>query len=141
MSDGDEARVLLAAAAAEKVALERMLASPPFPPRTIGMLAQQCVEKSLKAWLCLLGVEYPHVHSIEHLLGELRAEGADVERWRSLRRLTPYAGRLQYADPAGDPPLDTSGAVADAQALHEHVSELLARLAGAADAPGSTTGS
>lgn len=126
MRDLEEARVLLAAAAADLHLITTIQGDTTIAPRVFGLHAQQCAEKCLKAWLCLLGQTYPQLHSLDHLLGELRRCGEDIAWIGRIGRLTPFAGRLKYTDPSDDPPLHVGRAVADAQAIYDHVSAILA---------------
>jgi len=59
MALSDEARQMLAAAYKDWRALAGMADPDVFADEVFGFHAQQAVEKALKAWLALLGVEYP----------------------------------------------------------------------------------
>ena len=58
--------------------------------------AQQCAEKSLKAYLVFKNVDFPYTHDIFRLL-ELCAEHADwAETLENAKRLTLYAITTRY---------------------------------------------
>ncbi len=59
MTDRDDARRMLAAAAADLKALGNMLDEERFEDSIFGFHAQQTAEKALKAWLSLRGRAYP----------------------------------------------------------------------------------
>lgn len=81
----------------------------------IGFHAQQAVEKAVKAVLVIAGVEIPHTHDLERLLGLCRAANWDPPKsvsdsiW-----LTPWAVDFRYDEPAE--PLDATAALAVADA-------------------------
>ncbi|MBM3957814.1 MAG: HEPN domain-containing protein, partial [Gemmatimonadetes bacterium] len=61
--------------------------------------AQQAVEKSLKAWLVHLGIDYPKVHNIETLLELLSAQGHTLPPdLADASKLTPFATVFRYED-------------------------------------------
>ncbi len=59
MTDRDDARRMLAAAAADLKALEHILDEERFEDSIFGFHAQQTAGKALKAWLSLRGRAYP----------------------------------------------------------------------------------
>jgi len=61
-----------------------------------GFHAQQAVEKSLKAWIAVVGSSYGFVHDIHVLLLNLREQGCDISRFKSLMLLNVYAVRFRY---------------------------------------------
>jgi len=72
--------------------------APAVRARIFGFHAQQAVEKSLKAWLCLVGVEYPRIHDLGVLAGMLVEHGEPLpERFRGLEFLTDFAVQFRYA--------------------------------------------
>ena len=62
-----------------------------------GFHLQQSVEKSLKAWLALRGIDYPRTHDLSVLLGLLEDQGEDVESFWPLLELNPFANFEQLA--------------------------------------------
>ncbi|MCY4375822.1 MAG: HEPN domain-containing protein [Spirochaetaceae bacterium] len=87
-----------------------------------GFHVQQAAEKSLKAWLALLGKVYPLTHNLEALL-ELFSEANDVSRrFRKLIDYTPYAVEFRYEGiESGTDPIDRKGALTLVEALLAHV--------------------
>lgn len=100
MRDLKQALLLLDLAREDLQVLGVMQDPRSVPERVFGFHAQQAVEKAAKAWLALLGVEYPLTHSLDELfdLIENRAN-ASLARFRYLEILTPFAVVLRYALP------------------------------------------
>jgi HEPN domain-containing protein len=97
-----------------------------FADEIFGFHAQQAVEKALKAWLALLGEEYPRTHDIDLLLSQLQARSEQVEAFSDLLEFNPYAVQLRYEafDELGEP-LDRKYVVERVTALLEQVKRLL----------------
>ncbi len=76
---------------------EHGLSIDPDPPyRLIAYHAQQCAEKYLKAYLVLMGIDFPYTHNIAALL-ELCEEHADwTARLRDAEELTQFAITARY---------------------------------------------
>lgn len=87
----EEARQLLAAAQKDWRALTGMNDTEVFADEIFGFHAQQAVEKALKAWLCLLDIEYPHTHDISLLIRLIARAGQDVDLFFDLITFNPYA--------------------------------------------------
>lgn len=68
MSGHEMARVLLDIAAADFKAISNMLDPGMFDDSIFGFHAQQTVEKTLKAWLCVLHETHPYTHDLRFLL-------------------------------------------------------------------------
>ncbi len=68
MTDPKCARMLLRAAERDVGALRVMRHSDDISDEVLGFHAQQATEKSLKAWLALLGETYPLTHNLDTLL-------------------------------------------------------------------------
>ena len=127
MSDPKCARVLLDAAERDVGALRLMRQSDEISDEVFGFHVQQAAEKSLEAWLALLGEVYPLTHNLEALL-ELFSEGNDVSRrFRKLIDYTPYAVEFRYDGvESGTDPIDRKGALTLVEALLAHVRRQLA---------------
>ena len=131
MSDVKCARMLLDAAKRDVDALRVMFRSEEISDEVFGFHVQQAAEKLLKAWIALLGEEYPLTHSIEGLLDLLAARGAAVKPFRGLVDYTPYAVEFRYTAVGPDAePIDRQRALALVQALHERVGRRLAEAQG-----------
>lgn len=119
MSDPKQAAVLLFAAERDFDAIRRML-DPGFYDEVFGQHVQQAVEKFLKAWLCLLGEQYPFRHDLQELMGLLEEQGILVEDFTALVQYTPYASELRYLDKKIEP-LKRSEAVRLVEKLRDRV--------------------
>jgi len=104
MRDLKKARDLLAKAELELQALREIGGNNKIADEIFGFLAQQAVEKSLKAWLAVGGAEYPLTQDLSMLLNELKLRGEDVERFENLIDLNPYAVQYRYELVAPDEP-------------------------------------
>lgn len=112
MSDPKCARVLIEAAERDLAALRGMMDEQVFADEVAGFHAQQAAEKLLKAWLALLGEQYPVTHNLAQLLDALQPHEFEAVGYRDLIALNPYAVRLRYAGQEPDVPGIERGAVA-----------------------------
>lgn len=118
-SDRDEARYLLSAAHKDWRALAGMRDAAIFADEIFGFHAQQVVEKTLKAWLALHGVEYPRTHDLSLLLSLLCTHEPEANTYADLLEFTPYAVQFRYAA------FDEVGELLAREAVIERVSALL----------------
>jgi HEPN domain-containing protein len=91
------------------------------------------IEKSLKAWLAALNVDYPFIHDLSRLLERLLKLSQDIKPYQTLATYSIYAIHTQYGDTpkaAEDTPLDRAQALADARGVYEHVRDLISRMRG-----------
>ena len=97
--------MLLQSAERDLEALQVMCQLDKVSDEVFGFHVQQAAEKSLKAWLALLGQVYPLTHNIELLLDLLDDRGVATEPFRKLIEYTPYAVEFRYAgvDPSAEP--------------------------------------
>jgi len=108
MNEREFASQMLLMAEKDLAVLRHMLQDPPVPDEGFGFHAQQCVEKTLKAWLTIMEVEYPRTHNLGELAKLLQLSGVDLDvRFRSLLRLSSFAVEFRYepSEPS-DMPLD-----------------------------------
>lgn len=96
MGASDEAQQLPAAASRDFQALQGMTDASVFADEIFGFHAQQAVEKALKAWLALLGVECPRTHDLSLLLNRLRGRRQNVDHLYDVIELNPYAVQYRY---------------------------------------------
>lgn len=96
MENHDETVRLLAIARKDLRALTGMKDGNVFAEEIFGFHAQQVVEKALKAWLALIGQEYPWSHDISLLLSKLAEEGIPTQEDTDLIEYTPYAVQFRY---------------------------------------------
>ena len=90
-----------------------------------GFHLQQAVEKSLKAWLALKGIDYPKTHDLSLLLRILEDEGEDIEEFWSLLELNPFAIQFRY-ELAGELFPNFESLARRTERLLAHVQSLLA---------------
>ncbi|MDI6451574.1 HEPN domain-containing protein [Anaerobaca lacustris] len=69
-----------------------------------GFHLQQSVEKSLKAWLALRGIDYPRTHDLNVLLGLLEDQDEEVGPYWPLLELNPFAVQFRYELPGEEFP-------------------------------------
>ncbi len=102
MSPSDRPRDLLALA--EKDYQAALILARADDPQTdaAGFHLQQAVEKSLKAWLALKGIDYPRTHDLNPLLGLLEDQDENIEPFWSLLELNPFAVQFRYELPGED---------------------------------------
>ena len=96
MSDLKCVLVLLAAADRDIEILQLMHDSTGGSDEIFGFHAQQAAEKSLKAWLALLGEVYPLTHDLDALIERLSGRNADVGRYRELTAYSAFAVQFRY---------------------------------------------
>ena len=124
MSDSKCARMLLQAAERDLLTLRSMTAD--APEESFGFHVQQAAEKALKAWLALLGEQYPLTHNIKDLLDFFVEQGVNMAPFETLVGYTPYAVEFRYHGVDSDvEPIDRDGAVALVEALLEDVRDAL----------------
>ena len=120
MSDIKQAAAMLRMAHRDLKALTGMQDADVFADEIFGFHVQQAVEKSLKAWMCAIGLTYPFTHHINRLLVVLKDAGASVEAFWWLDEFTIYAHQARYEEGhlAADAPLERDS-------LIQSVAELL----------------
>ena len=69
------------------------------PYQLVAFHAQQCAEKSLKAFLVARGIEFPRTHNISLLLELAEEEGSWAPPLEEAADLTPYASFARYPGP------------------------------------------
>jgi len=127
MRDLEQARLMVAMANKEVKALTGMMDEAVFATEIFGFHAQQAVEKTLKAWLALTGVEYPRPHDLQALF-DMLAEGPQhiPPSFRRLEFLTDFAVQFRYTafeDLSLD--LDRGTVTRQAAALIDHLARLI----------------
>ena len=107
MSDRDHALALLDMARDDLNALEGMqhpslFGKQFFSDEIFGFHCQQAIEKSLKTWLSLRGIHYPHTHDLMALLQILEDNGESIATLSDLVDLNPFAVQYRYETPAAE---------------------------------------
>jgi len=96
MSPADRPRELLALAENDYQAALILARADDPQTDAAGFHLQQAVEKALKAWLTLKGIDYPKTHDLNPLLGLLEDQGQKIEPFWSLLELNPFAVQFRY---------------------------------------------
>lgn len=126
MSGNLHAREMLEIAAMDLKSLRHMLDPAKHMDEVFGFHAQQAIEKSLKAWLSQLDVDYPHIHHLGSLLKQLAEMGEDVSSFWHLTDYTIFGVQYRY-ELLGDreEPLDRHTVLDAVEKLHWHVERLI----------------
>lgn len=125
MPEPNLASQLMAMTEGDLKALGNMLNRESFDERIFGFHAQQATEKALKAWLNLPKLDYPFTHDLSLLLGQIEAQGVEVNIYWSLVDLSAYAVRFRYeAVPEREEELDRENLLSDVKQLLPHVGRL-----------------
>ena len=106
----------------------RVLAAADVGDGVFGFHVQQAAEKSLKAWLALLGVRFPLTHDLGALVGLLQ-ETVDATVFLPLRVYSPFGVQFRYQAVEGDTPIDRRTALRQVEALWRRVGQELERIA------------
>ena len=78
-------------------ALRKMAGDKEFADEIFGFHAQQAVEKTIKAWLCSLGVVYPKTHDLSELMEGVRNTGRELPaQFGGLDDLVDFAVQYRY---------------------------------------------
>jgi HEPN domain-containing protein len=122
MKDLKAARELAERAKIDLAALREIAGNPRVADEIFGFLAQQAVEKSMKAWLALLGRRYPVTHNLHQLARELKDAGVSVAGYGDLSSLSPFAVQFRYETmDSSEPGLDRKGILRMVGALVEKI--------------------
>lgn len=128
MQDIKQARALLRMAHKDFAALMGMAENTAaFADEIFGFHAQQAVEKGLKAWICLYGIEYPYTHQLARLMTLLEKCGEDMERFWALDQYSVFSVQARYegVDAALDEPLDRDAVIVEVGALLDRVVQVM----------------
>ena len=98
-----------------------------FAEEIFGFHAQQAVEKSLKGWLALIGVNFPLIHDLEELFALLKDQGQAVpDIFQSLVDLTDFSVQFRYDTYIDfEDELDRDEVIQKVQNFVDHVEQLL----------------
>lgn len=105
--------------------MARRLLDPDVEEASWGWAAQQCLEKTLKAWLHTQGVQPPATHDIARLLLLLQQAGVDITDLLPLRAFTTFAVQYRYDDEPEELSLDRREWCNRAEALITQVQALI----------------
>src|SRR4030042_1133299 len=97
MKDLEQAKIFLDIAARDYRALCGMEDPETFSDEIFGFHVQQAVEKSLKAWLCLVGASFPKIHDLDELGALLEKAGQEIPKFlHGLLDFTDFAVAFRY---------------------------------------------
>ena len=107
-----------------------LLPSPECPLDTVCFHAQQCVEKSLKAYLTARQVAFEKTHDLGQLLYLCKADTGLVQKLQGIQGLTHYAVDLRYAEAVSEDPdrSQAEEAVALARKTHDAIRQRLRKI-------------
>ncbi len=127
MKDREQARNLLGVAERDYRALCGMEDSAVFSDEVFGFHVQQAVEKTLKAWLCCLGVPFPRTHDLDELGALLEQAGQNIPAFASaLLEFTDFAVVFRYdAFPDLEADLDRRDCADKVGRLLQHVERIM----------------
>jgi HEPN domain-containing protein len=126
MNPIEQANLLLRMASKDMRAMDLMISPESIDDEVFGFHAQQAVEKALKAWITAAGGNYGRIHDLRILFLTLRELGCDIERFRHMVKLNPFAAQLRYEPlETVDEPLDRPALRAQVQELYDHVQAAL----------------
>ncbi|MDQ7784442.1 MAG: HEPN domain-containing protein [Desulfomonilaceae bacterium] len=126
MRDLRQARSMIGMAIKDCRALAGMMDFEVFAEEVFGFHVQQSAEKAMKAWLALLGSEYPLTHDLSILLRFLTEAGQDVEQYWDLVEFNAFAVQFRYESfGSPDEPLNRVDALNTVHRLVEHVRNLV----------------
>jgi len=124
MNEDELPSKLLALARRDLRAAEILREEPDVGDGIVGFHTQQAAEKALKAWLTILGIDFPRTHDLSLLIQKLNAAGVEVTSLWELLDLNPFAVQLRY-EILEDEPLDHGATLEQVTALLNHVEGLL----------------
>ena len=124
--DIQQAKLLLGMADGDLGAVRAMRDRAEFTDEIFGFHVQQAAEKCFKAWVALLGQEYPLTHDLGKLIDMLERQDAAVSEHADLARFSTFAVHYRYARfPEDAEPIDRPAAIRRVETLMVHVRSLL----------------
>ena len=126
MSDREHAEEILETARRDLRAVRAMQDTESFPDEIFGFHAQQSVEKALKAWVALLGKQFPKTYDIKRLIDVLRENGIVTETLEPFVDLNAFAVQYRYEPLYGEEePIDRLDLAARIESLIDQVAAAL----------------
>ena len=124
--DIEQARLLLGMADGDLGALRVMHNPAAVTDEIFGFHVQQAAEKCFKAWIAMLGEEYPLTHDLGELIYVIRARDAAVSQHAALTEFNAFAVKYRYAPfPEDAEPIDHPASIRQVEALMRRVRHLL----------------
>ncbi len=122
----DVAEALLAKASGDEAGLRALVDHHDVPDHVAGFLAQQAIEKALKAVLTARDTPFERRHDIDYLCSLIEDAGLDLTpELKAAVALTPWAVEFRYADPFDAPSLDRAGALETVVAVREWATRVI----------------
>ena len=122
----DVADALLSKAVGDEAGLRALLDNHDVPDHVPGFLAQQAIEKAIKAVLIAHDVPFERKHDIDYLCSLIEDAGLDLTLELSAAvALTPWAVEFRYADPFDAPQLDRVKALDTVVAVREWATRMI----------------
>ena len=122
----EQARLLLGMAGGDLGALRVMHNPDDVTDEIFGFHVQQAVEKCFKAWLAMLGEEYPLTHDLGKLIEAIRQRDAAVSQHADLKAFSAFAVHYRYAPfPENANQIDRPAAIRRVEALMRRVRRLI----------------
>ena len=124
--DIQQARLLLGMADGDLGALRVMHNPADVTEENFGFHVQQAAEKCCKAWIAMLGEEYPLTHDLGKLIDVIRTRDAAVSQHTDLVPFSAFAVNYRYAPLSEDArPIDRPAAIRQVEELMQRVRRLL----------------
>lgn len=122
----DIAEALLAKARGDEAGLRVLADHLDVPDHVAGFLAQQAIEKAIKAVLTALGGAFDRSHDLDYLCGLVEDGGLKpTPALRNAVALTPWAVDARYAGPFDAPALDRTDTLATVSSVLRWATELI----------------
>jgi HEPN domain-containing protein len=122
----DVAEALLLKARGDEAGLRALADNLEVPDHVAGFLAQQAIEKALKAVLAARCVPFERSHDIDYLCDMIEGAGLVLApELNAAVALTPWAVEFRYADPVDAAPLDRNDALATVVAVREWATRVI----------------
>jgi len=121
----DVADALLAKAIGNEAGLRALVDHHDVPDHVAGFLAQQAIEKALKAVLTARDVPFERRHDIDYLCSLIEDAGLDRTPELKAAVATPWAVEFRYADPFDAPPLDRANALETVVTVREWAARVI----------------
>jgi len=93
-----------------------------FEDEIFGFHAQQTIEKSVKAWIVYLGIEFPRTHDITFLLLILEEQGINIEQYKDFIEYNIFA--VQFCYEAFDSIIESLNRKATIKKISEFVAQI-----------------
>ena len=127
--DIQQARLLLDMADGDLRAVRAMRDHAEFTDEIFGFHVQQAAEKCFKAWIAMLGEEYPLTHGLGKLIDVIQTRDAAVSHHAALKAFSAFAVHYRYSPfPEDAGPIDRPAAIRQVEALMQRVRRLLAAM-------------